>query len=109
MFMSSLACTIFGCGIEIGVKENQAISSRPLASHLVNRGKLCPKGLSEHYTIGAENRGLEYPDIVEAAVAKKIRALWIIGTNLLVSYPNQGVLRHALSNLDFLVVQDGYH
>ena len=54
-------------------------------------------------------RGLAYPDIVEAAVAKKIRALWIIATNPLVSYPNQGVLRHALSNLDFLVVQDGYH
>ena len=54
-------------------------------------------------------RGLAYPDIVEAAVAKKIRALWIIATNPLVSYPNQGVLRHGLSNLDFLVVQDGYH
>ena len=50
-----------------------------------------------------------YPDIVEAAVAKKIRALWIIATNPLVSYPNQDVLRHGLSNLDFLVVQDGYH
>jgi anaerobic selenocysteine-containing dehydrogenase len=54
-------------------------------------------------------RGLAYPDIIEAAVAKKIRALWIIATNPLVSYPNQGLLRHALSNLDFLVVQDGYH
>ena len=54
-------------------------------------------------------RGLAYPDIIEAAVAKKIRALWIIATNPLVSYPNQGLLRHGLSNLDFLVVQDGYH
>lgn len=54
-------------------------------------------------------RGLAYPDIVEACVAKKIKALWIIATNPLVSYPNQDVLRHALSNLDFLVVQDGYH
>lgn len=54
-------------------------------------------------------RGLAYPDIIEATVAKKIRALWIIGTNPLVSYPNQGLLRHGLSNLDFLVVQDGYH
>jgi assimilatory nitrate reductase catalytic subunit len=54
-------------------------------------------------------RGLAYPDIVEAAVAKKIRALWIIATNPLVSYPNQDVLRHGLSNLDFLVVQDCYH
>ncbi len=49
------------------------------------------------------------PDIVEATVAKKIRALWIIGTNPLVSYPNQGMLRHGLENLDFLVVQDAYH
>jgi anaerobic selenocysteine-containing dehydrogenase len=54
-------------------------------------------------------RGLAYPDIVEAAVAKKIRALWIIATNPLVSFPNQPVLRQALSNLDFLVVQDGFH
>jgi anaerobic selenocysteine-containing dehydrogenase len=54
-------------------------------------------------------RGLAYPDIVEAAVSKKIRALWIIATNPLVSFPNQDVLRHAFSNLDFLVVQDGYH
>ena len=54
-------------------------------------------------------RGLAYPDIVEAAVAKKIRALWIIATNPLVSYPNQDLLRHGLGNLDFLVVQDGYH
>ena len=54
-------------------------------------------------------RGLAYPDIIEATVAKKIRALWIIATNPLVSYPNQDILRHGLSNLDFLVVQDGYH
>ena len=54
-------------------------------------------------------RGLAYPDIIEAAVAGKIRALWVIGTNPIVSYPNIDVLRHALANLDFLVVQDGFH
>ncbi len=54
-------------------------------------------------------RGLAYPDIIEAILARKIRALWIIATNPLVSFPNQDVLRQALSNLDFLVVQDGYH
>jgi len=54
-------------------------------------------------------RGLAYPDIIEAAVAGKIRALWIIGTNPIVSYPNIDVLRHALGNLDFMVVQDGFH
>jgi anaerobic selenocysteine-containing dehydrogenase len=54
-------------------------------------------------------RGLAYPDIVEAAVAGKIRGLWILGTNPLVSFPNVDVLKHALGNLDFLVVQDGFH
>ena len=54
-------------------------------------------------------RGLAYPDIIEAAVAKKIRGLWIIATNPLVSYPNQDVLDYARSNTEFLVVQDGYH
>jgi assimilatory nitrate reductase catalytic subunit len=54
-------------------------------------------------------RGLAYPDIVEGAVGGAIRAMWIIATNPLVSFPNQAVLRQALSNLEFLVVQDGYH
>lgn len=54
------------------------------------------------------SRGLAYPDIIEAAVAGKVRALWIIGTNPIVSYPNIDVLRHAFGNLDFLVVQDGF-
>ena len=54
-------------------------------------------------------RGLAYPDIIEGAVAGKIRALWIIGTNPLVSFPNIDVLKQALGNLEFLVVQDGFH
>jgi len=54
-------------------------------------------------------RGMAYPDIVEACVRKKIRALWIIATNPLVSFPNYDVLKYALANLDFLVVQDGFH
>lgn len=54
-------------------------------------------------------RGLAYPDIVEAAVAKKIRALWIIATNPIVSFPNLDVLKQGLETLDFLVVQDGFH
>jgi assimilatory nitrate reductase catalytic subunit len=54
-------------------------------------------------------RGLAYPDIVESVVGGSIRALWVIATNPLVSFPNQSVLRQGLSNLEFLVVQDGYH
>ena len=54
-------------------------------------------------------RGLAYPDIIEAVLEKKIRALWIIATNPVVSFPNLKALQQALEGLEFLVVQDGYH
>jgi assimilatory nitrate reductase catalytic subunit len=54
-------------------------------------------------------RGLAYPDIIEAVLERKIRALWIIGTNPIVSFPNLRALQQALEALEFLVVQDGYH
>jgi assimilatory nitrate reductase catalytic subunit len=54
-------------------------------------------------------RGHAYPDIIEAALGREIRALWIIGTNPIVSFPNLGVLEQALESLEFLVVQDGFH
>jgi assimilatory nitrate reductase catalytic subunit len=54
-------------------------------------------------------RGLAYPDIIEACLREEIKALWIIATNPLVSYPNVNMLREALERLDFLVVQDGFH
>ena len=54
-------------------------------------------------------RGLAYPDIIEAALERKIRALWIIATNPIVSFPNLGALQQALESLEFLVVQDGYY
>lgn len=54
-------------------------------------------------------RGHAYPDIINAAVSGEIKSLWIIATNPVVSYPNQAQLRAAFANLEFLVVQDGYH
>ncbi|HEY3443875.1 MAG TPA: molybdopterin-dependent oxidoreductase [Paludibaculum sp.] len=54
-------------------------------------------------------RGHAYPDVIEAMVKKQIRGLWIIATNPLVSFPNYDVLMQALGNLEFLVVQDGFH
>jgi assimilatory nitrate reductase catalytic subunit len=55
------------------------------------------------------SRGLAYPDIIDAAVAKKIRALWVIATNPVVSFPNLGALQRGLDALDFFIVQDGFH
>jgi len=54
-------------------------------------------------------RGLAYPDIIEAAVAGKVKALWFIATNPAVSFPNYKLLEQALHNVEFLVVQDGFH
>lgn len=55
------------------------------------------------------SRGLAYPDIIEAILKKQIRALWIIATNPLVSFPNYDLLTQALGELEFLVVEDGFH
>lgn len=54
-------------------------------------------------------RGLAYPDIIEGAVTGKIKALWFIATNPVVSFPNYSVLEQALRSVEFLVVQDGFH
>ncbi len=51
-------------------------------------------------------RGRAYPDIMNAVMSRRIRGLWVIGTNPVVSYPNRGVLERALGQLDLLVVQD---
>ncbi|HEX4822291.1 MAG TPA: nitrate reductase [Acidimicrobiales bacterium] len=53
-------------------------------------------------------RGRAYPDIINAVVSGRIKGLWIIATNPVVSYPNREVLELALRNLDLLVVQDGF-
>ena len=48
-------CSV-GCGLFLGVKDGRAVSVRGNRDHPVNLGKLCPKGLSEHYTLVAPNR-----------------------------------------------------
>ena len=52
---------------------------------------------------------MAYPDIIEAAVTGKIKALWFIATNPAVSFPNYQLLKQALEAVEFLVVQDGFH
>ncbi len=54
-------------------------------------------------------RGMAYPDIIEGAVTGKIKALWFIATNPVVSFPNYGLLKQALETVEFLIVQDGFH
>jgi len=50
--------------------------------------------------------GLTITEIVDAAGSKKIKAVYIIGENPLLSEPNITHAKEALEKLDFLVVQD---
>ncbi|PHS33325.1 MAG: molybdopterin oxidoreductase [Sulfurovum sp.] len=53
-------------------------------------------------------RGYAYPQIIDAINKGEIKALWVVATNPLVSYPDQNALRSALKKLDILVVQDAF-
>ena len=49
------------------------------------------------------------PDIAQAVLARRVRALWIIVTSPIAPFPPQGLLQRALANLDFLVAQGPFH
>lgn len=50
--------------------------------------------------------GLTLVEMIESALSKKIRAMYIIGENPLLSMPDIDRVKRALESLDFLVVQD---
>ncbi len=53
-------------------------------------------------------RGYSYPQIIKAIEKGEIKALWVIGTNPLVSFSDQNRLKKAFDKLEFLVVQDSF-
>jgi assimilatory nitrate reductase catalytic subunit len=54
-------------------------------------------------------RGANYPEIIDGILEGKIKALWVVATNPLVSFPDQARLKKALDKLEILIVQDGFH
>ncbi len=50
--------------------------------------------------------GLTFVEIMQAAFEKKVKGLYIMGENPMLSDPDINHVREGLSNLDFLVVQD---
>jgi anaerobic selenocysteine-containing dehydrogenase len=68
--------------------------------------------LAELFGINEERlpaaRGKAYPDIIDGILAGTIKALWVIGTNPIVSFPDRARLETALRSLELLVVQDGF-
>lgn len=53
-------------------------------------------------------RGYSYPQIIDAIERGEIKALWLVATNPLVSFPDQKKLRAAFDKLELLVVQDAF-
>ena len=54
----------------------------------------------------SEEPGLTVVEMMNAAAAGDLRAMYIMGENPMISDPDQNHVRKALKNLDFLVVQD---
>ncbi|MGI4758230.1 MAG: molybdopterin-dependent oxidoreductase, partial [Janthinobacterium lividum] len=48
-------CSV-GCGMLVGTRDGVPVAVRGNPDHPVNRGKLCPKGLSEHHIVRAPGR-----------------------------------------------------
>ena len=53
-----------------------------------------------------EKRGLTVVEIINAAIAKEIRGMYVMGENPAMSDPDAHHAREALASLDFLVVQE---
>lgn len=53
-----------------------------------------------------QKRGLKIPDMWDAALAGRLKGLWVIGYDVAQTDPNLKKVRAALERLEFLVVQD---
>ncbi|MBS0169008.1 MAG: formate dehydrogenase subunit alpha [Nitrospira sp.] len=65
------------------------------AAHLAVTGRPLPTA-----------RGMKTPDMWDAALAGRLKTLWIIGYDVAQTDPNLKKVHSALKNLDFLIVQD---
>jgi ferredoxin-nitrate reductase len=73
------------------------------------------EAMAEHWRIPAsgpgisERPGLSAVDLFQAAADGKVKALWIVATNPLVSMPDSELVRAALERAELVVVQDAHH
>jgi len=50
--------------------------------------------------------GLTAIEMIDHAIEGKVKGMYIVGENPVLSFPNQSLIKEALTSLDFLVVQD---
>ncbi|MDP3012811.1 MAG: formate dehydrogenase subunit alpha, partial [Candidatus Subteraquimicrobiales bacterium] len=53
-----------------------------------------------------ENPGLSLTEMIDAALSSKVKAMYIVGENPILSNPDISHVKEALEKLDFLIVQD---
>ncbi len=51
-------------------------------------------------------KGLKIPEMYEASIGGKLKAMWLMGEDLIQTDPNTNVVIAAMNNLDLLVVQE---
>lgn len=57
-------------------------------------------------TLLPAERGLNLPEMLDAASAGSLKAMWITGYDVFFTMPNAKFTEHAFNNLEFIIVQD---
>ena len=62
---------------------------------------------TQHYGVKTPiTKGLKIPEMFDAAIDNQLKALWVIGEDLVQTDPNTQKVERALNNLELLVVQE---
>lgn len=82
-----------------------------LAAHRRLDGAGARQEVQRHWGSGpiAARPGVTAVELVDALLEGRVRAVWIAGSNPVVSLPDAGRARAALQRAEFVVVQDLYH
>ncbi|MDN3644220.1 formate dehydrogenase subunit alpha [Lutimonas halocynthiae] len=87
---------------DMGVQPHQGAGYMDVNDPDVN------KYYAEKYGVASmpEKEGLKIPEMLEAAIAGKFKALWIMGEDTLMTDPNTMHIRKAMEQLDIMIVQE---
>lgn len=68
------------------------------------------KKYQQHYGLPVPlGKGLKIPEMYDAALAGQLKALWLMGEDLVQTDPNTNLVISAMKQLDLLVVQEIFH
>ncbi|MFQ5901043.1 MAG: NADH-quinone oxidoreductase subunit NuoG [Thermodesulfobacteriota bacterium] len=54
-------------------------------------------------------KGLDVHNMLQGALKRNLRALYIAGNDIMIMYPDGGFVKEALSKLELVIVQDAFH